>query len=137
MQHLLAVGIREADAVELDLAFDGVGGDRIGRVDGFRHEGEHRAHTLGAGERALQLAGGVGNRRQRSVHGPEIVDDDVQLADRQFAAHDEQAADDHDERGPEDRDRADDDGEQGLLPGDGDPRLHRPFAGAGIALELV
>ena len=61
----------------------------------------------------------------------------VQLADRQPSAHHEAAADDHDQRRAENRDGADDDREQRLLPRDGDARVHRRVAGRGVALQLV
>ena len=132
-----AVGVDEADALEADVTVDGVRGDRVGRIDGLGHQREHRPDSLGAGERALQLTGRVRDGRQRTVDGRQIVDDDVQPADGERPTHDEHAADDHHQRGAENRDRADGDCERRLLPRDRNPRVHRLFAGLRIALELV
>jgi hypothetical protein len=136
-EHLRAIGIRKADPLETDIAFDRRRLDRVRRVDRFRHQPEHLAHALGAGNRTLQLTGRVSDGGQRSVDGAEIVDDDVQVADAERPGHDEPAADDDDERGTEDRDRADDDGKERLLPGDRDARVHRLLARAAVPIELV
>ena len=45
-------------------------------------------------------------------------------------------ADDENQRRAEDRDRADHDPEERLLPRDGDPRVHRLAAGFAVALQL-
>ena len=116
---------------------DRVGVDRVRRVVGFGHQREHRAHAFGAGERALQLPGRVRDRRQRTVDRAEIADHDRQLADRQPPVHHLHPADDDDERRAEDGDRRDDDGEQRALPGDRNPRVHRRFAGGGVAAQFV
>ena len=50
-----------------------VGLDGAGRVVGFRHQREHRANALGAGERALKLPGSMRDRRQRTIDRAEIA----------------------------------------------------------------
>ena len=89
-----AVGVVEADALELDIARDRRGFNGIRRVDGFRRQREHRADAAGAGDRSLQLSRGVRDRRQRAIHHAQIRDDHRQLADGELVAHDMQAADD-------------------------------------------
>ncbi len=50
-----------------------------------------------AGNRLLEQAGGVRNRRQRAVDRREVADDDEQLTDRQLAAHHVEAAEAEDQ----------------------------------------
>ena len=137
VQDVGAVRIAEPDGFEPDVAVHGACGDGVARIDGLGDQREHRAHPSGAGNRALQLTGGVRDRRQRSVNRREIADDHGELADLQAAAHHVGPTDDDDERRSEYRDRADDDREQRRLPGDLDPRVHRRLAGGGVAAELV
>ena len=137
VQHARAVRVRELDLLDADLTGDRVRFDRIGIVDRLGNEGEHRAHALRAGERPLQLPGGVRDRRERSVHRAEVTDDEIQIADRQLPLHHEVAADDHDDRGAENGNRAHDDREERLLPRNRNPRVHRRVAGRAVPTEFM
>ena len=124
VQDLRAVRVLEAHILEADLAGDPGCVDRIRRVDGLRQRREHRPDALRAGEGPLQPAGRVSDLGQRAVHGAEIGDDHRQLAQAHAALQHVRAADHDDERRPQNRDHADDDREQRLLPGDGDACGH-------------
>ena len=137
VQHVGAVRVLEAYAVEADIASDGRRLDRVRAVDRLRHLREHRPHPFGAGERALQLSRRVRDRRQRSVHRTEIGDDDRQVADRHLPAHHVHAADDQHQRRADNRHRGDAEREQRLLPRERDPRVHGPIAGCRISRRLV
>ena len=137
VENLGAVRVGEADTLEPDVAFHGVGVDRSGRVDGFRDHREHRAHAPGAGNRTLKLAGRVRDRRERPVHRAQIGDDDEQVANRHLALQHVHAADRQHERRAQNRDRADDDREQRLLPRDADARAHHVVARRYESIGLV
>ena len=137
MENLGAVRVGEADTLEPDVAFHGVGVDRSGRVDGFRDHREHRAHAPGAGNRTLKLAGRVRDRRERPVHRAQVGDDDEQVANRHLALQHVHAADRQHERRAQNRDRADDDREQRLLPRDADARAHHVVARRDESIGLV
>ncbi len=98
---------------------------------------EHRAHAPRARERALQLAGGMCDRRERTVDRADVLDDEVEPADGQPAVHHVQAADDQHERRAENRNDRHDDGEHRLLPCKRNARVHRLVASGGVAQGLV
>ena len=129
-------GYVEAHILEADLAGDPGCVDRIRRVDGLRQRREHRPDALRAGDGPLQPAGRMRDLGQRAVHGAEIGDDHRQLAQAHAALQHVRAADHDDERRPQNRDHADDDREQRLLPGDGDARGHHLGAEPRVPIRL-
>ena len=106
LQDARAVRIGERDVLEANVSSDVDGVNRIRIIHRFGHQREHRPHTLGSGNRALQLPCRVCDRGKRPVYRSEIADDDREVADRQRAAHDETPADDDNERRSQHDDRA-------------------------------
>src|SRR3546814_20044936 len=65
MQHVGAVGVLEAYAVEADIASDGRRVDCARLVDRLRQLREHRPHAFSTGERPLQLPRRVDRKSTR------------------------------------------------------------------------